>query len=129
MTTRISTPALSALAPYLVVVPLALLPGTQGPTRSSLPEQVLYVQATPVYRAADGVQLETSLKLDLGRPDLIPNVIVSPAPSYPDFYEPFIVSEGWREEHSLAGPFLVEEAAPPVVEFDDYERTIIDLFE
>jgi hypothetical protein len=129
MTTRISPQSLGALAPYLVVVPLALLPGAQGPTRSSLPEQVLYVRAAPAYRAPDSDQLETNFKLDLGRPDLIPNVIVSPAPSYPEFYEPFIVSEGWREEHSLEGPFLVEEAAPPVVQFDEYERAIIDFYE
>jgi hypothetical protein len=129
MTTRILTTSLGALAPYLAVGSLVLSPGVQGVTHSTTPEPVLYVRAAPIYRPADIDQVEADFKVELGRPDLIPNVIVSLVASYPDSYEPFIISEGWREEASLEGPFLVEEEASPVVEFDDYDRATIALYE
>jgi hypothetical protein len=129
MTTRISAPSLGVVTPYLVLGSLVFFPGAQGVTRSTTPEPVLYVRAAPIYTTAGFDPLGADFKIELGRPDLIPNVIVSPAPSYPDSYEPFIISEGWREEASLKGPFLVEEDAPPIVEFDDYDRATIGLYE
>jgi len=60
----------------------------------------------------------------------MPLVIVQAAPSFDaDFYEPFIISEGWREEASLEGPFLVEEDQSPIVTFDDFDRATIGLYE
>ncbi len=129
MTTRISTAALGAVTPYLVLGSLALSPGTQGATRPSIPETAFYVRTVPVYRASNVDEPGANFSIELDRPDLIPYVIVSPTPSYPEIYEPFIISEGWREEASLEGPFLVEEAPPPVVHFDDYDRATIDLYE
>lgn len=129
MTTRISTTALGAVTPYIIVGSLALTPGVQAATRSSTPETAQYVRAATVYRTWDSYELDAYFNIELGRPDLIPNVIVSSAPSYPESYEPFIIAEGWREETTLEGPFLVEEASTPVVDFDDYDRATIGLYE
>jgi hypothetical protein len=99
-------------------------------TRPSIAETSFFVSAERVYTPLKAAVPEADYGLALDRPDLMPYVIVRPAPSYVvDFYEPFIISEGWREEASIEGPFLVEEDSLPVVTFDDYDRATIGLYE
>lgn len=129
MTSRMSAAALGAVGPYLVLGSLALSPGIQAGTQSTTPDTLLCIAATTAYRTSSSDDVQAHFSIDLARPDLIPNVIMSSAPSYPDTYEPFIIAEGWREEATLVGPFLVEEAPRPVIRFDDYDRATIDLYE
>jgi hypothetical protein len=131
MTVRISTQSLGAVTPYVIVGSLVLSPAPQtGATRPSIAETAFRVPVERVYIQSETTADQVDYNLDLDRPDLIPLVIVLPAPSYElDYYEPFIISEGWREEASIEGSFLVEEDLPPVVIFDDYDRATIDLHE
>lgn len=129
MTTRMSAAALGGVGPYLVLGSLALSPGIQTVTQPTTPETLLCISATTAYRTSISDDIQAGFSIELSRPDLIPNAIVSTAPSYPDTYEPFIIAEGWREEATLVGPFLVEEAPRPVIRFDDYDRATIDLYE
>lgn len=131
MTVRILAPSLGAVAPYVVIGSLVLSPVSQtGATRPSIAETSFCVRAERIYTPPEVAKDGGDYDLALDRPDLMPLVIVRPAPSYVvDFYEPFIISEGWREEASLEGPFLVEEDQPPVVIFDDYDRATIGLYE
>jgi hypothetical protein len=129
MTTRILTATLGAVTAPLVLGSLALAPGGQAVTRSSAIEVPPYVNAAPASSVPSPGDSWANFSMALDRLDLIPNVIVGPSPSYPEIYEPFIISEGWREEASLKGPFLIEDAPVPVVKFDDYDRAIIDLYE
>jgi hypothetical protein len=129
MTTRMSAAALGAVGPYLVLGSLALSPGIQAVTQPTTPETLVCISATTVYRTSSSDNIQAGFSIELDRPDLMPNVIMSSAPSYPDTYEPFIIPEGWREEATLVGPFLVEEAPQPVIRFDDYDRATIDRYE
>jgi len=131
MTVRISAPSLGAMAPYVIAGSLVLSPVPQtGATRPSIAETAFRIPYERVHAPLGTVEDKVDYNLNLDRPDLMPLVIVQPEPSYAlDYYEPFIISEGWREEASLEGPFLVEEDRPPVVSFDDYDRATIDLHE
>jgi hypothetical protein len=130
MTARISAPSLGAVAPYLVLGSLVLSPLPQtGATTPSIAE-TSFVRAERVFSPTDPARFAAGYDLALDRPDLMPLVIVQAAPSFDaDFYEPFIISEGWREEASLEGPFLVEEDQSPIVTFDDFDRATIGLYE
>lgn len=130
MTVRISTPSLNAVAPYIVLGSLVLSPVPQtGATGVSIAE-TSFVRAQRVYDPFEAGDFEIDYSLDPGRLDLMPSVIVRSAlPQSDDFYEPFIISEGWREEASLEGPFLVEEDRPPIVTFDEYDEAAIGLYE
>lgn len=129
MTVRISTPSLSAVAPYIVLSSLVLSPVPQtGATGPSIAE-TSFVRAQRVYEPFKAEDFEIDYSLNLDRLDLMPSVIVRQAISQPEFYEPFIISEGWREEASLEGPFLVEEDRPRIVIFDEYDESAIGLYE
>lgn len=129
MTTRMSAATLGAVGPYLILGSLAFSPGIQAVTQPTTPETLVSMSATTVYGTSSSDDIQAGFSVELGRLDLIPSMIMSSAPSYPDTYEPFIISEGWREEETLVGPFLVEEAPRPVIRFDDYDRATMDLYE
>ncbi|HET9895196.1 MAG TPA: hypothetical protein VFQ44_09705 [Streptosporangiaceae bacterium] len=69
-------------------------------------------------------------RLPLDRPDLIPNAIIpSFATDLFQHYEAFVIDEGWREEATINGPFLVAQDRIPIVEFDEYDEATIGLYE
>jgi|SRR5580658_3729277 hypothetical protein len=129
MTVRISAPSLGSVGPYLVLGSLVLSPVVQTGTTGVSIAETSFARAQQIYSTFDAGDFEVNCYFALDHPALVPSVILRSTPSQlEDFYEPFIISEGWREEDSLEGPFLVQEDQPPVVSIHpDGQRVTVAL--
>ncbi len=131
MTTKILASSFGAATPYVVSASLvfSVVPQTAA-TRPSISETSFYKISDRSYTHVEPIESASAYYLVLDRPDLMPIVIVPSVYPYAlDTYEPFIISEGWREEASVEGPFLVEEDRRPVIVFDDYDLSAIGIYE
>jgi hypothetical protein len=134
MKVKASASSLSTVAPYVLSATLILSPSHQTITSTPSPADTAFYRAYEqayVFRpAGPAIPVTSGYYLAIDRPDLMPTAIIgSVSADIFEFYEPFIISEGWREEASIVGPFLVEEDHSPIVTFDAYDRAAIGLYE
>jgi hypothetical protein len=127
----VSAHSLGAVAPYIISAGL-LIPITGSTANTTtLPEAGagIYMNIAQLNRPPASESL-TSYVWDLTRPQLSPDALVGTArQEWSETYEPFIASEGWREQSAPKGPFLVEEEPPQRAFFDDYDLSAIALYE
>lgn len=124
------TSQLSAVTPYVMVGSMVLSPYPHtGATRPSIADSSFCTVTEQTWHWAGDSSTSVSQYAFPRRPALIPVAIVPMASYGADTYEPFIISEGWREEASIVGPFLVEEDNRPFLVFDEYDLSAIDQYE